>query len=111
MNKLRRCLALLIVVFASSLPPLTAVADELTALPAVLEAYATTGSADILCRIAAASHQELQNALLALNRTPYISRSTSVVVLSTVVPPRTLPLLANDPRSAPRRTPAYRDAP
>ena len=28
MNKLRRCLALLIVVFASSLPPLTAVADE-----------------------------------------------------------------------------------
>ena len=28
MNKLRRCLALLIVVFAASLPPLTAVADE-----------------------------------------------------------------------------------
>jgi DNA-binding Lrp family transcriptional regulator len=90
---------------------LTDVAAELTALPVVLEAYATTGSADILCRIAAASHQELQNALLALNRTPYISRSTSVVVLSTVVPPRTLPLLANDPRTAPRRAPVYRDAP
>ena len=64
---------------------LTDVAAELTALPAVLEAYATTGSSDVLCRIAASSHQDLQNALLALNRSPYISRSTSVVVLSTVV--------------------------
>ena len=90
---------------------LTDVAAELTALPAVLEAYATTGSSDVLCRVAASSHQELQNALLALNRSPYISRSTSVVVLSTVVAPRTLPLLAGHPRSAPRRAPAYRDAP
>ena len=65
---------------------LTDVTAELTALPAVLEAYATTGSSDVLCRIAASSHQDLQNALLALNRSPYISRSTSVVVLSTVVP-------------------------
>ena len=90
---------------------LTDVAAELTALPAVLEAYATTGSSDVLCRIAASSHQDLQNALLALNRSPYISRSTSVVVLSTVVPPRALPLLANHPRTMPRRAPAYRDAP
>ena len=90
---------------------LTDVADELTALPAVLEAYATTGSSDVLCRIAASSHQDLQNALLALDRSPYISRSTSVVVLSTVVPPRTLPLLASDPRAAPRRAAAYRDGP
>jgi DNA-binding Lrp family transcriptional regulator len=87
------------------------VAAELTALPAVLEAYATTGSSDVLCRIAASSHQDLQNALLALNRSPYIGRSTSVVVLSTVVAPRTLPLLASHPRAAPRRAPAYRDAP
>jgi hypothetical protein len=34
-----------------------------------------------------------------------------VVVLSTVVPPRTLPLLANDPRAAPRRAAAYRHGP
>jgi DNA-binding Lrp family transcriptional regulator len=85
------------------------VAAELTSLPAVLEAYATTGSSDVFCRIAASSHQDLQNALLALNRSPYISRSTSVVVLSTVVTPRTLPLLASHPRNAPRRAPAYRD--
>jgi DNA-binding Lrp family transcriptional regulator len=86
------------------------VAAELTALPAVLEAYATTGS-DVLCRLAASSHEDLQQTLLALNRSPVISRSTSVVVLSVVVPSRALPLLESIPRSAPRRAPAYRDAP
>ena len=85
------------------------VAAELAGLPAVLEAYATTGSSDVLCRLAASSHEDLQQALLDLNRSPTVARSTSVVVLSVVVPPRTLPLLAGRPRSAPRRAPAYRD--
>ena len=46
------------------------VAAELAALPAVLEAYATTGSSDVLCRLAASSHEDLQQALLDLNRSP-----------------------------------------
>jgi DNA-binding Lrp family transcriptional regulator len=83
---------------------------ELSALPAVLEAYATTGSADVLCRLAAASHEDLQQTLLELNRLPLVSRSTSVVVLSVVVAPRTLPLLRRHPRDAPRRAPAYRES-
>jgi DNA-binding Lrp family transcriptional regulator len=87
------------------------VTAELTALPAVLEAYATTGSSDVLCRLAASSHEDLQRTLLALNRSPVVSRSTSVVVLSVVVPSRALPLLESMPRHAPRRAPAYRDAP
>jgi DNA-binding Lrp family transcriptional regulator len=87
------------------------VTAELTALPAVLEAYATTGSSDVLCRLAASSHEDLQQTLLALNRSPVVSRSTSVVVLSVVVPSRALPLLESTPRHAPRRAPAYRDAP
>lgn len=86
------------------------VSTELAALPAVLEAYATTGSADVLCRLAASSHEDLQDTLLTLNRSPVVARSTSVVVLSVVVAPRTLPLLANRPRRGPRRAPAYRDA-
>ena len=87
------------------------VAVELAALPAVLEAYATTGSADVLCRLAASSHEDLQDTLLALNRSPTVARSTSVVVLSVVVAPRALPLLESRPRRGPRRAPAYRDAP
>ncbi len=84
------------------------VTADLTALPAVLEAYATTGSSDVICRLAASSHEDLQQALLALNRSPAVGRSNSVVVLSVVVPPRALPLLASAPRAAPRRAPAYR---
>ena len=84
------------------------VAAELATQPAVLEAYATTGSSDVLCRLAASSHEDLQQALLALNRSPSVGRSTSVVVLSVVVPPRTRPLLESAPRPAPHRAPAYR---
>ena len=87
---------------------LTDVETELAAVPAVLEAYATTGSSDVLCRVAASSHEDLQQTLLTLNRSPLVARSTSVIVLSTVVAPRTLPLLASRPRDAPRRAPAYR---
>jgi hypothetical protein len=71
----------------------------------VLEAYATTGSSDLLCRIAASFHQDLQNALLALDRSPDVSRSISVVVLPIVVPPRALlcwPTTRAPRRGAPR---------
>jgi DNA-binding Lrp family transcriptional regulator len=85
------------------------VSAELTAIPAVLEAYATTGSSDVVCRLAASSHQDLQDALLDLNRSPSIARSTSVVVLSVVVPPRVLPLLESQRRAGPSRAPAYRE--
>lgn len=84
------------------------VTADLAAQPAVLEAYATTGSSDVLCRLAASSHEDLQKALLALNQSPSVSRSTSVVVLSVVVSPRTLPLLEDTHRSSPRRAPSYR---
>ncbi len=86
------------------------VTAELNAQPAVLEAYVTTGSSDVICRLAASSHGDLQQALLALNRSPSVGRSTSVVVLSVVVPPRTLTVLESAPRQAPRRAPAYRRA-
>ena len=41
----------------------------------------------------------------------HVGRSTSVVVLSVVVPTRALPLLMSSPRDAPRRAPAYRNGP
>lgn len=44
---------------------LDTVTAELEAIPpGVLEAFATTGSGDVLCRIAAASHEDLQATLL-----------------------------------------------
>lgn len=84
------------------------VAADLAAIPGVLEAHATTGSGDVLCRVAAVDHQGLQETLLELSRCAAVVRSTSVMALSVVVPARVLPLLAAAPRDRPSRAPAYR---
>jgi DNA-binding Lrp family transcriptional regulator len=85
---------------------------DLEAIPGVVEAFATTGVGDVLARVAAASHGGLQEALLQLNRSPAIARTTSVVVLSVIVPRRVLPLLAAQMSAGTAtRAPAYRSAP
>lgn len=58
----------------------------------------------MLCRIAAASHEALQDTLVELNRSASIVRSTSVVVLSELVPWRTLPLLRTGATSSAGRS-------
>ncbi|HWG65107.1 MAG TPA: Lrp/AsnC family transcriptional regulator [Streptosporangiaceae bacterium] len=73
------------------------VREVLTSLPGVIEAYATTGTGDVVCRLAASSNTALQSLLLELNKADAIRRSTSVVILSVVVPARTLPLLLDAP--------------
>ncbi|APA94098.1 hypothetical protein NS506_00007 [Nocardia seriolae] len=83
---------------------------ELDAIPGVLEAYATTGSGDVLCRIGADSHAGLQAVLLSIDKTSSVVRSHSVVVLSTVVAHRTLPLLRTLAPSGSSKAPAYRAA-
>jgi DNA-binding Lrp family transcriptional regulator len=82
---------------------------DLSSIPGVLEAYATTGTGDVLCRVAAASNAELQQTLLQLNGSPWVTRSTSAVLLSTVVAPRAMPLLESRPRPSATRAPAFRD--
>jgi DNA-binding Lrp family transcriptional regulator len=82
---------------------------DLSSIPGVLEAYATTGTGDVLCRVAAASNAELQQTLLQLNGSPWVTRSTSAVLLSTVVAPRAMPLLESRPRPSASRAPAFRD--
>ena len=70
-----------------------AVRRDLEEIPGVLEAHSTTGSGDVLCRVAAGSHEQLQQTLLAIDRSSCVRRSTSVIALSCLVPWRTLPLL------------------
>ena len=84
------------------------VTADLAAMPGVLEAHATTGSGDVLCRVAARSHGDLQQLLLELGRSGSVVRSTSVVALSEIVPLRTLPLLAADGGAPPARAPRHR---
>jgi predicted ATPase/DNA-binding Lrp family transcriptional regulator/DNA-binding CsgD family transcriptional regulator len=87
---------------------LSAVQSELAAIPAVLEAYAITGSADVVCKVAATSHADLQQVLLRIDSSPSVARSTSAIVLSTVIPPRDLPLLRSRTPTAVPRSPAFR---
>jgi DNA-binding Lrp family transcriptional regulator len=82
-------------------------AADLAAIPGVLEAYATTGSGDVLCKVAAMSHADLQQTLLRIDSSPSVARSTSAVSLSTVIARRDLPLLTSRPAASAARAPAY----
>jgi DNA-binding Lrp family transcriptional regulator len=86
---------------------LDAVRADLEAIPGVLEAHATTGSGDVLCRVAARSHEALQQVLVELGRSPNVVRSTSVIALSVLVPWRTLPLLAAEASPGSGRSPRH----
>jgi DNA-binding Lrp family transcriptional regulator len=90
---------------------LAAVQQDLAAIPAVLEAFAITGSADVTCKVAATSHADLQQVLLAIDSSPSVSRSTSAIALSTVIAPRDLPLLQSRTPATVPRSPAFRQPP
>ena len=87
---------------------LDAVTDELDSLPNVLEAYVTSGTADVVCKIAATSHEDLQATLLHISKSGSVVRSTSVIVLSELVRPRVLPMLKKGAEGSTSRAPAYR---
>lgn len=87
---------------------LDAVTEELESLPNVLDAYVTSGSADVLCKVAATSHEDLQATLLHISRSGSVVRSTSVIVLSELIRPRVLPMLRKGTVPGASRAPAYR---
>jgi DNA-binding Lrp family transcriptional regulator len=84
------------------------VKSDLSDIPAVLEAYAVTGSADMICKVAATSHADLQQTLLRIDSSPSVARSTSAIALSTVIAPRDLPLLTSRAPATTPRSPAFR---
>ena len=76
----------------------------LQAVPEVIEADAISGPQDLLCRLVARDTEHLQEVVNRLLATPAIRRSTSYIVLSQQVRPRTGPLVASagglDPSSS-----------
>jgi len=67
----------------------------LEAAPEVIEADAISGPQDLLCRLVARDTEHLQDVVNRLLATPAIRRSTSYIVLSQLVRPRTGPLVAS----------------
>lgn len=70
----------------------------LTRFPEVLEIHTTAGTVDLMCRVAAKSSPEMQATLDRILDQPAIVRSTTSIVLSTPMPYRVLPLLAEEPK-------------
>jgi len=65
----------------------------LEAVPEVLEATATSGPSDLLCRIVARDTEHLQDIVNRVLSNAAIRRSTSYIALSEQIPYRTGPLL------------------
>lgn len=67
---------------------LEAIWKHLDAMPQVIEAFATTGGADVHCRVAARNTSELQEILLKISSCPVVTRTKSSVILSSLVAQR-----------------------
>lgn len=65
----------------------------LRGVPEVLEAQATSGDRDLLCRVVAKSPEHLQEVVNTMVGTAAVRRSTSHIALSHPIPLRTQPLL------------------
>jgi DNA-binding Lrp family transcriptional regulator len=72
---------------------LSEAAAVLAGVPEVIEADAISGPQDLLCRLVARDTEHLQEVVNRLLATPAIRRSTSYIVLSQQVRPRTGPLV------------------
>ena len=67
--------------------------EALDGVPEVLEADAVSGPHDIIARVVARDTAHLQEIVNRLVASPAIERSTSHIVLTRQVPPRTAPLV------------------
>ena len=67
--------------------------QQLRGVPEVLEAHATSGDRDLLCRVVAKDPEHLQEIVNTMVRTASVRRSTSHIALSHQIPLRTQPLL------------------
>jgi DNA-binding Lrp family transcriptional regulator len=72
--------------------------DHLRTLPEVLEVHGTSGSSDLLCRVAARSTDHLQEVIATVLTSPAVQRTDTSVVLSTQIPYRVEPLIRAAPR-------------
>lgn len=70
-----------------------AVIRQLAAIPEVLEAHTITGAGDMLCRVVARTNADLQRVIDAIVDVAGVLRTSTVIVLDTLVPYRALPLV------------------
>jgi DNA-binding Lrp family transcriptional regulator len=62
--------------------------EHLRAIAEVVEAYSTTGPADVLCRVVTRDNEHLGQVIERIVEVPGITRATSALVLATRIAPR-----------------------
>jgi DNA-binding Lrp family transcriptional regulator len=60
----------------------------LRAIPEIVEAYMTTGSADLLCRVVARDNDHLGRLIARVLNIPGVNRTTTSLILATRIAPR-----------------------
>ena len=69
------------------------VADHLRTIPEVLEAHTITSGADMMVRLVARSNADLQRVIDQVVAAPSVRRASTVIVLTTEISPRVVPLV------------------
>lgn len=69
-----------------------AVVEHLTAIPEVLEALTITGAGDVLVRVVARTHADLQRVINQIVDGQHVLRSSTAIALQTQIPLRLLQL-------------------
>src|SRR5262249_60366323 len=70
------------------------VVDHLRRIPELLALHPIPGAGDMLCRIVARSNRDLQRVIARVVGDEDIVRTSTLIVLSTPIPYRVLPLVA-----------------
>ncbi|MGP3936981.1 Lrp/AsnC family transcriptional regulator [Nonomuraea sp. KM88] len=69
--------------------------EALRAVPHILEVHGTSGQHDLLCRVVARTTEHLQEIIAHILTSPAVQRTDSTIALSTQIPHRIEPLLAD----------------
>ena len=77
------------------------VAEHLRSVPEVLEAHTTSGQGDLLLRIVARDHADLQRVLDVITGTRLVARTSTAISLTTQVAYRVSQLIAPEVRATP----------
>lgn len=70
------------------------VIEHLAAIPEVLEAHTITGAGDVLLRVVARTHADLQRVINQIVDGQNVLRSSTVIAMETQIPLRHMPLVA-----------------
>jgi DNA-binding Lrp family transcriptional regulator len=73
-----------------------AIDDHLAAIPEIIEAWMTTGSSDLLCRVVARDNDHLGRVIAEILEVPGVTRTTTSLLLSMPIAPRSLHLVTHD---------------